>query len=40
MSNDSCKVSFSKIGGMNGHDCAYDFHNANILNHMYGIEYI
>ena len=40
--NDLCKVFFSKISGMNGHECAYDFHEwvntTNTLNHISTIE--
>ena len=41
--SDSCEIFFSQIGGMNGHERAYDFHKlvntANTLNHISTIEY-
>ena len=41
--SDSCEIFFSKIGGMNGNERAYDFHEltnaANTLNHMSVVEY-
>lgn len=41
--SDSCEIFFSKIGGMNGMERAYDFHElvscANTLNHLSQIEY-
>lgn len=41
--SDSSKEFFSKIGGMNGNERAYDFHEllntANILNHLLEVEY-
>ena len=41
--NDSCEFIFSKIGGMNGNERSYNFHElinmANTLNHMFAIEY-
>ena len=41
--SDSCEIFFSKIGGMVGMECAYDFHElvgiANTLNRLSGIEY-
>jgi hypothetical protein len=42
-SSDACEIFFSKIGGMQGLECAYDFHElvgcTNILNHLFAIEY-
>lgn len=41
--SDSCEIFFSQIGGMNGMERAYDFHElvscANTLNHLSQIEY-
>ena len=41
--NDSCEIFFSKIGGMEGHERAYDFHQlvntANTLNRLSATEY-
>jgi hypothetical protein len=41
--SDSCEIFFSKVGGMQGMERAYDFHElvscANILNHLAAIEY-
>ena len=41
--SDSCEIFFSKIGRMNGHERAYDFHElvntANTLNQLSAIEY-
>lgn len=41
--SDSCEIFFSKIGGMNGNERAYDFHellnSANTLNHLSAVEY-
>ena len=41
--SDSCEIFFSKIGGMNGNERAYDFHEllgtANTLNHLSEVEY-
>ena len=41
--SDSCEIFFSRIGGMNGLERAYDFHElvntANTLNHMSALEY-
>ena len=42
MGNDSCEVFISKISGMNGHECAYDFHDLvdtnNPLNYISNVE--
>ena len=41
--SDSCEIFFSRIGGMNGQERAYDFHQlvntANTLNHISAVEY-
>jgi hypothetical protein len=41
--SDSCEIFFSRIGGMNGLERAYDFHElvntANTLNHISAVEY-
>jgi hypothetical protein len=41
--SDSCEIFFSRIGGMNGQERAYDFHDlvntANTLNHISATEY-
>ena len=41
--SDCCEVFFSKIGGMNGNERAYDFHKllntTNMLNHLSKVEY-
>jgi hypothetical protein len=41
--SDACEIFFSKVGGMQGIERAYDFHKlvncANILNHLTAIEY-
>ena len=41
--SDSCEIFFSKIGGMNGMERSYDFHDlvntANTLNHLSNVEY-
>ena len=42
--SNSCEIFFSKIGGMNGQERAYDFHElvniANTLNQLSAIEYV
>ena len=42
--SDSCEVLFLKIGGMNGHERAYESHKlvntANTLNHISIVEYM
>jgi hypothetical protein len=41
--SDACEIFFSKVGGMQGMERAYDFHElvncANTLNHLAAIEY-
>jgi hypothetical protein len=41
--SDSCEIFFSKVGGIQGMERAYDFHElvncANTLNHLAAIEY-